>query len=105
MHSAAPSATHCVLFRAGPTFAVSRSSAYAYGGGVEMSGPIDIVPVTGNTLYGVLSGYPPARGLPADVQWAAGSAPTARSSPPAQDAVQLRARAQADRDERHRPVG
>ncbi|HYV78547.1 MAG TPA: hypothetical protein VE979_10505 [Streptosporangiaceae bacterium] len=28
-----------------------------------------VVPVTGNTLYGVLSGYPPARGLPADVQW------------------------------------
>ena len=29
-----------------------------------------VVPVTGNTLYGVLSGYPPARDLRAGVQWA-----------------------------------
>jgi hypothetical protein len=28
-----------------------------------------VVPVTGNTLYGVLSGYPPARGLPPGVLW------------------------------------
>jgi hypothetical protein len=42
VHSATPSATHCVLFRAGSTFVVSRSSAYTYGGGVEMTGPIGI---------------------------------------------------------------
>jgi hypothetical protein len=28
-----------------------------------------VVPITGHTLYGVLTGYPPARGLPADVHW------------------------------------
>jgi hypothetical protein len=42
VHSATPSATHCVLFRAGSTFTLSRSSAYTYSGGVEMSGPIGI---------------------------------------------------------------
>ena len=42
VHAATPSATHCVLFRAGSTFTLNRSSAYTYGGGVEMSGPIGI---------------------------------------------------------------
>ena len=42
VHSATPAATHCVLFTAGSTFNKTSTSAYTYGGGVEMSGPIGI---------------------------------------------------------------
>jgi len=41
-HSATPNATHCVVFIAGSTFIKSSSSAYTFGAGVEMSGPIGI---------------------------------------------------------------
>ncbi len=42
VHSATPAATHCVTFTKGSTFKKVSSSAYTYGGGVEMSGPIGI---------------------------------------------------------------
>jgi hypothetical protein len=42
VHSATPAATHCVLFTAGSTFNKTSTSAYTYGGGVEMTAPIGI---------------------------------------------------------------